>query len=951
MAFDGVFMRAMRRELLERLVGARVEKVTQPEKDEVILFLRTFDPATRHSASYRLLLSANPSFPRVHLTEEARENPQVPPNLCMLLRKHLLGARLTDIRQVGTERVLTFVFEGRTELYETTERWLILELMGRGSNLILTAGDGRIFDCLHSCDISAGSKRGLLPGLIYEMPPAQKKSYLDDAVLADDFFSGDERADRKLCALILGFSPVLAREAVFAATGGCDAVAGEFSDVQKKKLNDFLDGLRSRLATGKFEPTAVFSADGPVEFFFQPLVQYGEGFLSRRYVTCSEAAEAYFRQKASAENRRRASSDITKLLQTNIARLSRKVEAQRIELEQYGKAEEYRHYGDLLIAHLGEVKRGDEAVRVTDYLTGEPVSVRLDVRLSPTQNAQRYYKLYKKAQTAKRVLAERIAGSDGEQREHYRTVYRYAERVPEQPPRNFREALQSLMFQFAFQRQCGNWPGIGRIDVMLGEYLRKDLADGSITLDEAREYLAHFWIKGCEWIGESGVFEGTGDGQHYQNILLSGVDTDGNDVENEVTFLVLDVVEETGISDFPIAVRISRRSSERLLRRIAEVQRLGTGTVAVYNNDFIVSNLVEFGYDVREARDFANDGCWEIQIPGKTCFTYYPYDLVEILDRVLGVKGDVIPDYPTFEDLYGAYVSAMKSRANDIVRLDGIHWAASGAPNVLFSLWTQDCVERAHGYFDRGARYNVLSPHASGLPDVINSLFVLKKLVYEQKKIDYKTLISYLREDWKGHEDLRARIRKDYAGYGNDEEEADALGRRLLYDFSWFQREIKQLNGVLFPAGASTFGREIAAAEVRMAQASGHHAHEILAANMTPTPGTDKEGPTAILKSLGALDLTSLVGGTALDMKIQPSAVSGEEGIDVLVALYKTFVDVGGIFLHIDIVDNKTLRDAQLHPEKYPTLAVRVSGWSARFNTLGRNFQEMVILKSMQTRM
>lgn len=136
-----------------------------------------------------------------------------------------------------------------------------------------------------------------------------------------------------------------------------------------------------------------------------------------------------------------------------------------------------------------------------------------------------------------------------------------------------------------------------------------------------------------------------------------------------------------------------------------------------------------------------------------------------------------------------------------------------------------------------------------------------------------------------------------------------------------------------------------------MAQASGHHAHEILAANMTPTPGTDKEGPTAILKSLGALDLTSLVGGTALDMKIQPSAVSGDEGIDVLVALYKTFVDVGGIFLHIDIVDNKTLRDAQLHPEKYPTLAVRVSGWSARFNTLGRNFQEMVILKSMQTRM
>ena len=204
--------------------------------------------------------------------------------------------------------------------------------------------------------------------------------------------------------------------------------------------------------------------------------------------------------------------------------------------------------------------------------------------------------------------------------------------------------------------------------------------------------------------------------------------------------------------------------------------------------------------------------------------------------------------------------------------------------------------------------------------------------------------------NWEGHEDIRRRILKDFIGYGNADPEIDEFGKKVLHDYSWFQREVHSKAGVLFPAGASTFGREIGFKDQRSAQADGHLAHEILAANITPTPGSDKNGPTAIIQSLGALDMSSLVNGTALDMKLAPSSVKGEDGINAMVGLYKTFIDVGGIFVHIDVVDNKTLLDARDNPDKYPTLAVRVSGWSARFVTLNRDWQEMVIKKSMQTR-
>lgn len=550
------------------------------------------------------------------------------------------------------------------------------------------------------------------------------------------------------------------------------------------------------------------------------------------------------------------------------------------------------------------------------------------------------------------ALDQRIAASQGEQREQYRAVRASLAWVPELPPRTFRQAVQALWFLFAFQRLCGNWPGVGRFDAMLGPYLEQDLAEGRITLDEARELVAHFWIKGAEWCGASTSFGGSGDAQHYQNIVLSGVDAAGRDVTNPVTYLVLDVVEELGISDLPIAVRVGQHTPDELLERIAQVQRWGGGIVAIYNEEQVLAALQRFGYGLEDARRYANDGCWEVQIPGETAFAYYPIDVLAILQRTLGVTGGgAPPECATFEELYAAYRSDLHAALDEFHRLADGFMSARGSrcvPSALLSLLIRDCVAKGRGYWERGARYTVLSPHAGGIPDAADSLLAIRRLVYEEGRLTLPELVAVLREDWVGQEALRREVAGRFPGYGNDDPEGDAMAQRVLGDFLGAAERVPERNGVLRPPGVSTFGRTLAWREQRGATAAGRKAGEILSNNFSPAPGRDRSGPTAVIRSHTSLDLVRLANGTALELKLHPSAVQGEEGLRALVELMRTFTRLGGLFLQIDVVDNDTLRDAQVHPERYPNLAVRVSGWSARFVTLDTEWQELIIQRTQQ---
>ncbi len=534
----------------------------------------------------------------------------------------------------------------------------------------------------------------------------------------------------------------------------------------------------------------------------------------------------------------------------------------------------------------------------------------------------------------------------------YEENYNNLLRVPFGPAGNFYEAVQSVWFCFAFLRLCGVWTGFGRLDYLLGDYLKRDLEDGTVTLDEAREILAHFFIKGCEWI-KGGEYYG-GDAQHYQNIVLGGTDGDGSDVTNEVSYLVLDIIEEFGISDFPTTVRLNKNTDHEFLHRACEVVRFGGGVIAFYNEELIMKALVGYGYPEDEVWRFANDGCWEVQIPGRTNFSYNALDTLQILQHVTldDYSGKVTFD--TFEALYEKYLADLRVGIGDMcqaylrqiadtsVPADEQTWKYN-IPCGVISIFERSCIAKGMAYTEGGCDYDVRSPHLGGLPDTVNSLYAIKKLVFDEKKVTLGELCDILGNNWEGAEPLRRYASSAYAYYGNDNDECDEIAAKIVEYSAGVCAEYDGLSPIKFPLGISTFGRQLGWAHDRLASPSGHKAGDVLAPNYSPTPGSDAAGATAIVRSYCKTDLTKTVCGAALDVKLLPSSVEGDDGLCALEALLRGFVTLGGFFIQPDVEDREILKDAKAHPENYPTLSVRVSGWNARFVTLSPDWQDMII--------
>ena len=529
-------------------------------------------------------------------------------------------------------------------------------------------------------------------------------------------------------------------------------------------------------------------------------------------------------------------------------------------------------------------------------------------------------------------------------------------RVPFEGARSFHEAVQSIWFVFSFLRLCGNWPGIGRIDYILGDYLERELQEGSITREEAREILSHLFIKGCEWICAENEFSvGSGDAQHYQNIILGGRDSDGEEITSAVTYLVVDIIEELGIGDFPTSVRLHKNSPPELVKRVAEVMKLGGGVLAVYNEDLVIDALVKAGYDRREAYRFGNDGCWEVQIPGETFFCYIPFDSLQILQRKTLGEYSAECNFESFDALYEAFISDLRCEVEKIYENKMMLLKRNSTGEFVFkkqmpctavSIFERGCIEKGLSYLEGGPVYNIVSPHIGGLSDTASSLYAIKKLVFDDKRVTFSALMEILRANWEGAEELRLIAKNKYTYYGNDNDEADDVVARILSDFADICSGLNGRCPYRFPAGVSTFGRQLEWAPRRLASPHGRKAKEVLAANCSPTPGSDREGATAIIKSYCKSDLSKLATGAALDIRLLPSSVSGDSGVGAIEALLRGFVNLGGFFMQPDVVDASLLKAAQEHPENYETLAVRVSGWNARFVTLNKQWQDMVIAQN-----
>ena len=415
MALDGAFLRHLKKEITDRALGARVDKIYQPNKEELVFLLRTRQEA------FKLLLSARANSPRIHFTQYAPENPKVPPMLCMLLRKRLSGAKLVEVRQPGLERLLYLDFDAANELGDKVRLSLVIEIMGKYSNIILVDGQGKIVDALKRVDEEMSSQRLVQPGLTYELPPAQNKPCMlecqpEEIVEAIVHQPKNQSLNKGILNALQGLSPVVCREVEHQVGRGQELFTRDLTQEQKERLRFFLERLFTTVRDTAGEPYMVTKIKGkPMEFSFLNIVQYGTLASVSRWEDFSSLLDEFYEERDRQDRMRVKAQDLLRLLANASERLSRKINLQRGELARSEDREHLRVCGDLINANLYRIERGSAFADLENfYDENRLMRVKLDPALNATQNAQKYYKEYRKAKTAQQVLGEQIAQAEQE---------------------------------------------------------------------------------------------------------------------------------------------------------------------------------------------------------------------------------------------------------------------------------------------------------------------------------------------------------------------------------------------------------------------------------------------------------------------------------------------------------------------------------------------------------
>ena len=415
MALDGAFLRHLKKEITDRALGARVDKIYQPNKEELVFLLRTRQEA------FKLLLSARANSPRIHFTQYAPENPKVPPMLCMLLRKRLSGAKLVEVRQPGLERLLYLDFDAANELGDKVRLSLVIEIMGKYSNIILVDGQGKIVDALKRVDEEMSSQRLVQPGLAYELPPAQNKPCMlecqpEEIVEAIVHQPKNQSLNKGILNALQGLSPVVCREIEHQVGRGQELFTRDLTQEQRERLRFFLERLFTTVRDTAGEPYMVTKIKGkPMEFSFLNIVQYGTLASVSRWEDFSSLLDEFYEDRDRQDRMRVKAQDLLRLLANASERLSRKINLQRGELARSEDREHLRVCGDLINANLYRIERGSAFADLENfYDENRLMRVKLDPALNATQNAQKYYKEYRKAKTAQQVLGEQIAQAEQE---------------------------------------------------------------------------------------------------------------------------------------------------------------------------------------------------------------------------------------------------------------------------------------------------------------------------------------------------------------------------------------------------------------------------------------------------------------------------------------------------------------------------------------------------------
>ena len=406
MPLDAICLQAVAAELRPEILGLRVDKVLQPARDQVILLLR---------GNRRLLLNAGANSPRVQLTKLTRDNPAEPPMFCMLLRKHLVGGRVAALNQPGLERLIELELDVTDDFGQPGRRTLVLEAMGRHSNLILLDGERRIIDCMRRVDAEMSLQRQVLPGLFYELPPTHGKRFLTDIQEADFFAELEEcnpekRLDDFLLDRFFGVSPLIAREVAFQTTGATDARLFGLDEAGRQRFWQVMESLRQRVETGDFRPVCLKKEGKFSDFTYMPIGQYGGAVEQATYPDFSTLMDGFYESRERQERIRQRGADLIRTATTARDRMRRKLAQQEKDYAATQDREQLRICGELLTANLYRMERGLSSFTAENYYDpdGGTVTISLDPLLTPQQNAAKYYKRYNKAKTAEKYLREQM---------------------------------------------------------------------------------------------------------------------------------------------------------------------------------------------------------------------------------------------------------------------------------------------------------------------------------------------------------------------------------------------------------------------------------------------------------------------------------------------------------------------------------------------------------------
>ena len=566
--------------------------------------------------------------------------------------------------------------------------------------------------------------------------------------------------------------------------------------------------------------------------------------------------------------------------------------------------------------------------------------------------------------------ADRLAASekDPQRRKELETIAETCRKVPAKPARTFREAMQSFYFYqiCIFMEQNAAAYNPGRMDQYLYPFYKKDIEEGRITPEEAQELFDCLWVK----FSEQCLFQDAKSAEYasgypmFQNLCAGGVDRRGQDAVNDLSYMIIQATMDTQLYQPSLSVRYNMaKNPNSFLRKIVELMVMGTGFPAFHNDEVGIRMLMNKGIPFREALDWNPGGCVETNLAGKlraysaladiNLGSIVEFTLLNGICRKSGKLAGARTGDPRCFGVFSDFMDAVKAQLHYVIKVvvkasHIIDEICMDRPVPALSISFEECIENAKDYAWGGAKYNTGNGIICiGVADLINSVAAVKHIVYDTKQVTMDRLLDALACDFEGYEDV-LKACKEAPKYGNDDKRADDFAADL---FTYIADEIESYRskfgvmtpGILPVSGNTPFGVEVGALP------SGRRAGKPLADGVSPNGGTDLNGPGSVLKSVSNIPQDRFVQGTLLNMKLAPEMVSSENGKLQLMALLKSLCSLGVYHVQFNVVDQKKLIAAQKNPEEYRNLLVRVAGYTAFFVELGKDVQDDIIARTVQT--